>query len=197
MSAPCGPYGPYGAAYGAPSVPSYTGRDTTGESSPCSVSRSSSTASLNTSRRLHPYPCEDVASVSSVSGDVTSRGDLLADLRPRVRSFGEKDTDTPLSSSGERWHAAHVREDYITLRVHGISDAGPDVRLDLMQVLQNRLDVAVLDVLSVMLARNPMCKLSADDVHFIQRPHRPPETCVQVPYWTGLYCDHRSFAFFF
>ena len=188
MSAPCGPYGPYGAAaYGAPSVPSYTGRDTTGESSPCSVSRSSSTASLNTSRRLHPFPCEDVASVSSISGDVISRGDLLADLRPRVRSFGEKDTDTPLSSSGERWHAhaahahtAHVREDYITLRVHGISDAGPDVRLDLMQVLQNRLDVAVLDVLSVMLARNPMCKLSSDDVHFIQRPHHPPETSVQV-----------------
>ncbi|XP_052124949.1 KICSTOR complex protein SZT2 isoform X2 [Frankliniella occidentalis] len=193
MSAPCmvnlgTGLGPMGSLTG--SVGPYTLHGYTGESSPCSVSRSSSTASLNTSRRLHPLPhaAEDVASVSSISGDVHSHSQAL---RPRVRSFGEKDV-TPLSSSGEgRWslapslhghgHHAHapVREDYITLRVHGISDAGGDVRQDLMQVLQNRLDVAVLDVLSVMLARNPMCKLAPEDVHFIQRPNQPPETSVQ------------------
>lgn len=194
-------HGPaHGLAHGHGLGPNHTG-----ESSPCSVSRSSSTASLNTARggpglagpwagRPHP----DAASLSSAPD--TGAG---APLRPRVRSFGEKDTLvslTPLSSSGEgRWSltpslqgsslgfgpqsalgALGHRDDFVTLRVHGIADAGPDVRRDLMQVLQNRLDLAVLEVLSVMLARNPMCKLSAEDVHFIQRPHVPPETTVQV-----------------
>lgn len=51
---------------------------------------------------------------------------------------------------------------------------------ELVQVLQNRLDDAVLEVVSVMLARNPMCKLSPDDVHFIQKPNTPPESIIQV-----------------
>lgn len=54
------------------------------------------------------------------------------------------------------------------------------MKSDLVQVLQNRLDDAVLEVLSVMLARNPMCKLSPEDIHFIQKPNRLPESTIQV-----------------
>jgi hypothetical protein len=64
--------------------------------------------------------------------------------------------------------------------VHGISEAGPEVRCELVQVLQNRLDDAVLEVLSVMLARNPMCKLTPSDVHFIQRQYRAPESVIRL-----------------
>lgn len=54
------------------------------------------------------------------------------------------------------------------------------MQCDLVQVLQNRLDDAVLDFLSVMLARNAMCPLTPDDVHFIQKPFRLPEVVIRV-----------------
>lgn len=90
------------------------------------------------------------------------------DIRPRVRSFGEKESkDNP-------------NEDTLILKVHGINEAGPDVQQDLVQVLQNRLDDAVLEFLSVMLARNSMCPLTPEDVHFIQKPFRLPEELIKV-----------------
>lgn len=61
-----------------------------------------------------------------------------------------------------------------------MSEAGPEVRHELVQVLQNRLDDAVLDVLSMMLARNPMCKLTPSDVHFIQKPYKTPESVIRL-----------------
>lgn len=90
------------------------------------------------------------------------------EIRPRVRSFGEKETNE--SSS----------EDMLILKVHGITEAGEDIRCELVQVLQNRLDDAVLEFLSVMLARNAMCPLTPEDVHFLQKPFRLPELVVKV-----------------
>lgn len=91
-----------------------------------------------------------------------------SEIRPRVRSFGEKETkEIPV-------------EDTIVLRVHGITMAGEDVRCDLVQVLQNRLDDAVLDILSVTLARNAMCPLTPEDVRFLQKPFKPPEVIIRV-----------------
>jgi KICSTOR complex protein SZT2 len=49
-----------------------------------------------------------------------------------------------------------------------------------VQVLQNRLNDAVLEVLCGMLGRNPMCKLTPDDVHFIQRPGEPADIKLEV-----------------
>ncbi|KAK0161678.1 hypothetical protein PV327_008097 [Microctonus hyperodae] len=116
------------------------------------VSRSNSIASLSHSR------------LSGHRMDPTK----VDDTRPRVRSFGEKDSDY-----------MHKSDDSIVLMVHGISEPGLEVRSELVQVLHNRLDDAVLEVLSVMLARNPMCKLTPADVHFIQKPYLPPESYVQ------------------
>lgn len=111
-----------------------------------------------------------VASLSRAKGiGLTNDPVTLNDTRPRVRSFGEKESDI-LNKTG----------DSIVLMVHGISDAGPEVKRDLVQVLQNRLDDAVLEVLSVMLARNPMCKLMPADVHFVQKPYKSPECIVQL-----------------
>ena len=111
-----------------------------------------------------------VASLSQAKGIGMVNDHVVAnDTRPRVRSFGEKESDI-LNKTG----------DSIILMVHGISEAGPEVKRDLVQVLQNRLDDAVLEVLSVMLARNPMCKLTPADVHFIQKPYKSPECIVQL-----------------
>jgi hypothetical protein len=46
--------------------------------------------------------------------------------------------------------------------------------------LRNKLDDAVLDVLSVTLDRNPHCKLTPEDVHFIQKPQSTPDAVVCV-----------------
>ncbi|XP_072752702.1 KICSTOR complex protein SZT2 [Anoplolepis gracilipes] len=118
------------------------------------VSRSNSVASLSQAKGI---------------GSLTNDHMISNDTRPRVRSFGEKESDI-LNRTG----------DSIILMVHGISEAGPEVKRDLVQVLQNRLDDAVLEVLSVMLARNPMCKLTPADVHFIQKPYKSPECIIQL-----------------
>lgn len=122
------------------------------------VSRSPSIASLPLGQsKGHLLQYEQ--SLSSVLSD---------DIRPRVRSFGEKESkDGP-------------NEDTLILKVHGITEAGNDVQCELVQVLQNRLDDAVLDFLSVMLARNSMCPLTPEDVQFIQKPFRPPEVIIKV-----------------
>lgn len=107
-------------------------------------------------------------SVVSLSQVKLNDNSMSNDTRPRVRSFSEKESNV-----------LNKTEDSIILMVHGISDAGPEVKRDLVQVLQNRLDDAVLEVLSIMLARNPMCKLTPADVHFIQPP-KPPESIIRL-----------------
>ncbi|CAL7950911.1 unnamed protein product [Xylocopa violacea] len=107
-------------------------------------------------------------SVVSLSQVKINDNSTSNDTRPRVRSFSEKESNI-----------LNKTEDSIILMVHGISDAGPEVKRDLVQVLQNRLDDAVLEVLSIMLARNPMCKLTPADVHFIQPP-KPPESIIRL-----------------
>ncbi|XP_008200755.1 KICSTOR complex protein SZT2 isoform X3 [Tribolium castaneum] len=121
------------------------------------VSRSPSIASLPLGQTKSQLQYEQ--SLTSVLSD---------DIRPRVRSFGEKESkDGP-------------NEDTLILKVHGITEAGNDVQCELVQVLQNRLDDAVLEFLSVMLARNSMCPLTPEDVQFIQKPFRLPEVVIKL-----------------
>lgn len=85
-----------------------------------------------------------------------------------MRSFGERESNDP------------PNEDTLILRVHGVTEAGEDVKCELVQVLQNRLDDAVLEFLSVMLARNAMCPLTPEDVHFLQKPFRSAEIMIRI-----------------
>ncbi|XP_014668476.1 PREDICTED: protein SZT2-like [Priapulus caudatus] len=70
-------------------------------------------------------------------------------------------------------------DDCVALCVHGVADPGPEIREELVQVLQNRLDEAVLDMVTVMFSRNPMHKLTPEDVQFIQKPGEPPSCVIQ------------------
>ncbi|GFS07639.1 protein SZT2-like [Elysia marginata] len=87
----------------------------------------------------------------------------------------ESDTDSLTSSTGRQ--SGRVDE-VVELTVHGITDVGADIKEDLMQLLQKRLDDAVLDAICVMLSRNPLCKLKRDDVVFIQKPEAEPSKTI-------------------
>ncbi|KAF4533500.1 hypothetical protein B566_EDAN000985 [Ephemera danica] len=135
-------------------------KSTDGEATPpgtLSVSRSPSISSLMARRT----PVDDNST-------------FKMELRPRVRSFGERDSS--ITSMGDCTPRA---DDYVILKVHGISEAGPAIKVELVQVLQNRLADAVLELLCVMLSRNPMCKLTPEDVHFIQKPYVSAHTCLE------------------
>lgn len=100
--------------------------------------------------------------------DASISSSASSEIRPRVRSFGEKESKNS------------PNEDTLILKVHGITAVGRDVQYDLVQVLQNRLDDAVLEFLSITLARNAMCPLTPEDVRFIQKPFRPPEVVIRL-----------------
>lgn len=88
-----------------------------------------------------------------------------AKMDPETRSEGDAvSLASGLSRLGSRL------EDVVELTVHGIEEAGKEIQEDLMKLLQNKLDDSVLDVISVMLSRNPQCKLRPEDVQFIQCP---------------------------
>ncbi|KAK3579120.1 hypothetical protein CHS0354_022140 [Potamilus streckersoni] len=82
----------------------------------------------------------------------------------------EKDLDTISLTSTTSALSSTQRGGYerVELYVHGIQDPGPEIKVDLMRLLQSKLDESVLDIITVMLRRNPVCKLSWDDVQFIQ-----------------------------
>merc|ERR1719323_55902 len=61
------------------------------------------------------------------------------------------------------------------MKVHGITPASTNVREDLVAVLQKKLDDKVVEVISTMLQRNSRCKLSSDDILFLQRPNSDPD----------------------
>lgn len=65
--------------------------------------------------------------------------------------------------------------DYIKLET-----AGDEIKESLVQSLRNKLDDAVLDILSVTLDRNPHCKLTPEDVAFIQKPNSAPDAVLKV-----------------
>nr|CAD7404422.1 unnamed protein product [Timema poppensis] len=119
----------------------------------------------------------------SEQAETTGNLTFTVDGRPRLRSFGERETVASPAESATPCVTPQPLgikpEDIVTLKVHGISEAGPEIKEELVQVLQNRMDDAVLEVLSVMLARNPMCKLTPDDVHFIQKPFHAPDSIIQ------------------
>lgn len=85
-----------------------------------------------------------------------------------------------MQSVSEKESKEDPQEDTIILKVHGITETGKDIKCDLVQVLQNRLDDTVLEILSVMLARNAMCPLTSEDVRFLQKPFKQPEHIIRV-----------------
>ena len=60
--------------------------------------------------------------------------------------------------------ASELVEECIVLTVHGVSEPGDEIKKDLVNVLQRRLDDYTLELLTMSLARNPNTKLALQDV---------------------------------
>ncbi|XP_047479590.1 KICSTOR complex protein SZT2-like isoform X5 [Penaeus chinensis] len=132
----------------------------------CGLSRSSSAVSLGKRGSRE----DDSLSLKNVG---TSQP---YELRPRVSSFGEKDV---IMEGVPSTPAQRKRNHYIVLTVHGIAEPGPAIKEELVRMLQNRLDEAVVEAICIMLWSNPQHKLTPEDVHFIQPPYQPPKTVLR------------------
>lgn len=62
--------------------------------------------------------------------------------------------------------------------------SGAEICIDLVEVLQNRLNDALLDGLTSMLYRNPVCKLYPDDVYYIQPYDDHADNSMKVTHFT-------------
>ena len=82
-------------------------------------------------------------------------------------SFLDKDAISEGGRSGRSLSgpsSLRVVEQSVVLEVHGVDEPGPEITSQLLEVLHNRLDEATLEILTVLLSRNPKCKLSYTDV---------------------------------
>ena len=68
---------------------------------------------------------------------------------------------------------------HVWLPMFGITAASPNIKQDLVAVLQKKLDDKVVEVISTMIQRNSRCKLSSDDVFFLQKPATEPDKVLQ------------------
>ncbi|XP_043941348.1 KICSTOR complex protein SZT2 isoform X2 [Protopterus annectens] len=85
--------------------------------------------------------------------------------------------ETISSHSSETSRPVGQVDKHILLMVHGVGEAGPEIKDEFVKVLKRRLDEATLDIITLMLGRN--CKLTPADVEFIQPPGAPPTELLQ------------------
>ncbi|XP_070564104.1 KICSTOR complex protein SZT2-like isoform X4 [Ptychodera flava] len=137
------------------------------------VSAASSLMSLPIGKQGQLESEDDQQSIGSIS------------RRPSDRDSG---VDTLSLMSRSTTFSRQTVGESVKIDVHGITEASVEISEELIQVLKNRLDEATLDVITLQLARNPLWKLTATDVKFIQPLDDPPSTKVHftVPqYWSA------------
>ncbi|XP_030851705.1 KICSTOR complex protein SZT2-like [Strongylocentrotus purpuratus] len=143
-----------------------------------SVSRATSNQSLNTIGG--PINLEEDA----VSMATTSTG------APSMDSLRDSGVDVQsITSAASKASTIQGAQHIISIQVHGVTKAGPEIQHDLVDLLNKKLESATLDVIADMLARNPLCKLTPNDVQFIQPKSKPPTESFQftVPMWAVQY----------
>ncbi|TRY67945.1 hypothetical protein TCAL_03430, partial [Tigriopus californicus] len=69
--------------------------------------------------------------------------------------------------------------DFIDLKIYGVSQPGSTITESLVNVLQNKLDEKVVEVLSTILQRNPMSRLMPEDVKFLQPADSEPSKAIR------------------
>ncbi|CAI9736159.1 Hypothetical predicted protein [Octopus vulgaris] len=132
---------------------------------------SCSSDDLGNSRQDYDCSFSDYTTVSPI---LNSKRD---DDEESSRSLRDVDS---LSVSSLGSYAGKRAEECIVMCIHGITQAGAEMKENLIKMLQNKLDDKVLDIISVMLDRNPKCKLSFQDVRFIQRYKEKPKDTIYL-----------------
>lgn len=65
-------------------------------------------------------------------------------------------------------HDASKKQDVLTVEVHGVDLPGPEITEQLYQMLESKLAVFTLSIISYQLQRNPAMKLSPEDIQAVQ-----------------------------
>ncbi|XP_067949476.1 KICSTOR complex protein SZT2-like [Watersipora subatra] len=85
------------------------------------------------------------------------------------------DNDDTHSISSSRASCKRIMADEgVKLLVYGIDDVGSDIKVDLVRMLEARLDETVMVEIEKLLSRNPNCMLTPLDVQFLQKAEPPP-----------------------
>ncbi len=137
---------------------------------------------------------------SSVSGMNTKRlSDIITDC----------DSGSYTSSGGSASHGANrqrsqdsessseVYGDCVELVAFGVSEPGSNIKVDLVSVLNLKLNEMIVDKISKTLQRNPHTKLSPDDVRFLQKPGSEPSWCLNVGIDDQLWPHMSSLSLYF
>ena len=89
-------------------------------------------------------------------------------------------------------------EDRVELKVYGIEEVGLNIKVDLVAVLRHKLDEKVVEIISTLLQRNPMCKLSPEDVLFLQKQPLPTQVVkFKVNSSAAFYLEALQVPFYF
>ena len=112
------------------------------------------------------------------------------------KQLGKGEEGTAASRSNSLGEADRKQEELVTMKVFGIQQAGKNITEDLIAVLQKKLDDKVVEVISVMLQRNARCKLSTEDVRFLQRPDTAPHHTLQFAVHTATIQYMQAVAFY-
>ncbi|VVC31045.1 Hypothetical protein CINCED_3A015141 [Cinara cedri] len=130
------------------------------------------------------YDSDDEDSISRCSSATSTTATVSSSINPPSytnfpRKFSEDNPGT--RSNYGYWGDTDSKDiEDLTLRVHGISPVSNEICIDLVEVLQNRLNDAVLEVLTTMLYRNPLCKLYPDDIRYIQPYNSQPDFTMKL-----------------
>lgn len=98
--------------------------------------------------------------------NIINSSDIIDNQSIKLES--DRDNDSITSQGVIKSMDRSSSQQCVLLRVHGINEPGSDIKEGMVEALQKKLDEAVLDMLVLMLARNPLSKLSFEDVSFIQ-----------------------------
>ena len=132
--------------------------------------------SVTVSRQTSLLTRNDEDSVSRTSSIGSSK--QLKKTSGLIDELSSSGNNSRSNSVGES-DRTRTGEDQIIIRVFGIEEPGKNVKEDLVAVLQKKLDDKVVEMISMMLKRNSRCKLTSDDVLFLQRPGCPPSSVLQ------------------
>ena len=69
--------------------------------------------------------------------------------------------------------------DKIVFRVYGVNAPADDITTNVVGMISRKIDEKLVDILSTILQRNPMSKLTQEDVHFLQKPKSLPNQIVR------------------
>ncbi|XP_063962374.1 KICSTOR complex protein SZT2-like isoform X2 [Lytechinus pictus] len=143
-----------------------------------SVSRATSNQSLNTIGG--PFNVEEDAVSMTTNSTVPPSMDSRRDSGVDVQS---------ITSAATKASTLQGAQHIISIQVYGVTKAGPEIQHDLVGLLNKKLESATLDVIADMLARNPLCKLTPNDVQFIQPKCKPPTESYlfTIPMWAVQY----------